>query len=48
MNKEKEILNLELLADYKPGVINTKLNELVRDIKKITTRKDVVIKVMEK
>jgi hypothetical protein len=44
----KELIKIELSKDLKQTVINQKLNDLVKDIKKITTRKDVVISVKEK
>jgi hypothetical protein len=43
----KELLNIELSKDLKPTVMNQKLNELVKEVKKITTRKNVVIRVIE-
>jgi hypothetical protein len=54
MNKEleslrkKSLLILEIDSDTKPQVTNTDLTKFVQDIKKITTRKRVVILVMEK
>jgi hypothetical protein len=44
----KELIKIELSKDLKQTVINQKLNDLVKDVKKITTRKDVVISVTEK
>lgn len=44
----RELMQIELSKELKQAVINQKLNDLIRDIKKITTRKDVVILVMEK
>jgi len=45
MSKEK--LRMELSKDLKQTVINQKLNELVKEIKKITYKKNVVIYVEE-
>jgi len=45
MSKEK--LKMELSKDLKQTVINQKLNELVKEIKKITYKKNVVIYVEE-
>jgi hypothetical protein len=53
MNKElevlrkKSLLTLEVDPDTKPQVTNAELTKFVQDIKKITTRKRVVILVME-
>jgi hypothetical protein len=44
----KELMKLELSKDFKPAVINQKLNDLMKEVKKITTRKDVVIVVTER
>ena len=44
----KELLKIELSKDLKQTVINQKLNDLTKEVKKITTRKDVMIVVMEK
>jgi hypothetical protein len=44
----KELLKIELSKDLKQTVINQKLNDLTKKIKKITTRKDAVIVVFEK
>jgi hypothetical protein len=44
----KELMKIELSKNLKQTAINQKLNDLVKDIKKITTRKDVVILVTEK
>jgi hypothetical protein len=41
----KSLLEVELSKDLKPTVINQKLNDLVKEVKKITTRKSVVISV---
>ncbi len=41
-------MKIELSKNLKQTAINQKLNDLVKDIKKITTRKDVVILVTEK
>jgi hypothetical protein len=43
----KELIKIELSKDLKQTVINQKLNDLVKEIKKVTTRKDVVIYVVE-
>ena len=47
MSKEKLLIKVDLSKDLKPTVINAKLNELVQELKKITTRKNVVISVIE-
>jgi hypothetical protein len=53
MNKEletlrkKSLLTLEIDPDTKPQVTNAELTKFVQDIKKITTRKRVVILVVE-
>lgn len=44
----KELLKVELSKDLKQVAINQKLNELVKEVKKITTRKSVVITIQEK
>jgi hypothetical protein len=44
----KELMKIELSKNLKQTAINQKLNDLVKDVKKITTRKDVVILVTEK
>ena len=43
----KELMKIELSKDLKQTVINQKLNDLIKEVKKITTRKDVVILVIE-
>jgi hypothetical protein len=43
----KELIKIELSKDLKQTAINQKLNDLVKEIKKVTTRKDVVIYVVE-
>ena len=43
----RELMKIQLSRDLKQTVINQKLNDLVKEIKKITTRKDVVILVIE-
>ena len=53
MNKElevlrkKSLLQLEIDPDTKPQVTNAELTKFVQDVKKITTRKRVVILVVE-
>jgi hypothetical protein len=46
--RKKSLLTLEIDPDTKPQVTSAELTKLVQDIKKITTRKRVVILVMEK
>ena len=43
----RELMKIQLSKDLKQTVINQKLNDLVKEVKKITTRKDVVILVIE-
>ena len=43
----RELMRIELSKDLKQTAINQKLNDLVKEVKKITTRKDVVILVIE-
>ena len=44
----KELLKIDLSKELKQNAINQKLNDLIKEVKKITTRKDVVIVVTEK
>ena len=45
--KKKSLLTLEIDPDTKSQVTNTELTKFVQDVKKITTRKRVVILVVE-
>ena len=45
--RKKSLLTLEIDPDTKPQVTNAELTKFVHDIKKITTRKRVVILVVE-
>ncbi len=45
--KKKSLLTLEIDPDTKPQVTSAELTKFVQDIKKITTRKRVVILVVE-
>jgi hypothetical protein len=45
--RKKSLLTLEIDPDTKTQVTNANLQKLVQDIKKITTRKRVVILVVE-
>ena len=53
MNKEldalrkKSLMTLEIDPDTKPQVTNAELTKFLQDVKKITTRKRVVILVVE-
>ena len=45
--RKKSLLTLEIDPDTKPQVTNSELTKFVQDVKKITTRKRVVILVVE-
>jgi hypothetical protein len=45
--RKKSLMSLEIDPDTKPQVTSSELTKLVQDIKKITTRKRVVILVVE-
>ena len=45
--RKKSLLTLEIDPDTKPQVTNAELTKFVQDVKKITTRKRVVILVVE-
>jgi hypothetical protein len=45
--RKRALLTLEIDPDTKPQVTNTELTKFVQDVKKITTRKRVVILVVE-
>lgn len=45
--KKKSLLTLEIDPDTKPQATNSELTKFVQDIKKITTRKRVVIFVIK-
>jgi len=44
----KELMKIDLSKELKQNAINQKLNDFIKEVKKITTRKDVVIVVTEK
>ena len=45
--RKKSLMTLEIDPDTKPQVTNAELTKFLQDIKKITTRKRVVILVVE-
>ena len=45
--RKKPLLTLEIDPDKKPQATNSELTKFLQDVKKITTRKRVVILVME-
>ena len=45
--RKKSLLTLEIDPDTKPQVTNAEMTKFVQDVKKITTRKRVVILVVE-
>ena len=45
--RKKSLLTLEIDPDKKPQATNSELTKFLQDVKKITTRKRVVILVME-
>ena len=45
--RKKSLLTLEIDPDTKPQVTNAELQKFMQDLKKITTRKRVVILVVE-
>lgn len=47
MSTQKEMYRLEISKDLKSTAINQRLNELVKEVKKITATKSVVILVNE-
>ena len=47
MSAQKELYKVELSKELKPIVISQKLNDLIKEVKKITTKKSVVIYVLE-
>lgn len=44
---KKEIVRLELMTDYKPTVINLKLNELIREIRKNISKRNLLVVIVE-